>query len=353
VRRSDAVATDQPSSDRRTVTLRQTATGDLLDRLNRPVARLTASPASGDPPQPSLVPVSERFHAANGCKTDEVALTLLAQLVTLEHEELAAASDERPETLLMTAIAMLAELEPATATEALLAAQMLGTERSAMRFLARAMLPGQTTEAIDANLTPSVRLMRSLTSKSRRCQNSKGKSGQQRVVVEHVNVEAGGQAIVGTVLPGDPRGEWRLTTMNPIPRGRGWLRNGNPPGDLSTIRRCGAQTRRGTPCAGPAMRNGRCRMHGGPSTGPRTPEGLDRSRKARWVHGGRSREVRERRRANRRRWREAPSAARPSVIGGVKPSDSGFRFVTASANMFSPIIQSREAAPARGSAGSS
>jgi hypothetical protein len=26
-------------------------------------------------------------------------------------------------------------------------------------------------------------------------------------------------------------------------------------------------------------------MHGGPSTGPRTPEGLERSRKARWKHG--------------------------------------------------------------------
>ncbi len=30
----------------------------------------------------------------------------------------------------------------------------------------------------------------------------KGKSGQQRVVVEHVNVAAGGQAIVGAVMPG-------------------------------------------------------------------------------------------------------------------------------------------------------
>ena len=33
------------------------------------------------------------------------------------------------------------------------------------------------------------------------------------------------------------------------------------------------------------MPNGRCRFHGGPSTGPRTPEGLERSRKARWKHG--------------------------------------------------------------------
>ena len=31
--------------------------------------------------------------------------------------------------------------------------------------------------------------------------------------------------------------------------------------------RCGAQTRRGTPCQSPAMTNGRCRMHGGKSPG--------------------------------------------------------------------------------------
>jgi hypothetical protein len=31
--------------------------------------------------------------------------------------------------------------------------------------------------------------------------------------------------------------------------------------------------------------NGRCRMHGGASTGPRTVEGLARSQRARWKHG--------------------------------------------------------------------
>jgi hypothetical protein len=52
------------------------------------------------------------------------------------------------------------------------------------------------------------------------------------------------------------------------------------------------------------MRNGRCRMHGGMSTGPKTPEGLERSRRARWVHGGYSLQTRALLRANRRRWRE-------------------------------------------------
>jgi len=33
--------------------------------------------------------------------------------------------------------------------------------------------------------------------------------------------------------------------------------------------RCGAKTRSGHPCKAPAMKNGRCRMHGGKSTGPK------------------------------------------------------------------------------------
>ena len=33
------------------------------------------------------------------------------------------------------------------------------------------------------------------------------------------------------------------------------------------------------------MRNGRCRMHGGASTGPKTERGLARSRQANWKHG--------------------------------------------------------------------
>ena len=40
------------------------------------------------------------------------------------------------------------------------------------------------------------------------------------------------------------------------------------------------------------MVNGRCRMHGGASTGPRTAERLARSRRAHWKHGLYSAEAR-------------------------------------------------------------
>jgi hypothetical protein len=65
----------------------------------------------------------------------------------------------------------------------------------------------------------------------------------------------------------------------------GWLKNANPTGNLTRAARCGAKTRCSTACQSPAMKNGRCRMHGGKSTGPKTPAGLERSRQANWKHG--------------------------------------------------------------------
>ena len=52
------------------------------------------------------------------------------------------------------------------------------------------------------------------------------------------------------------------------------------------------------------MANGRCRLHGGKSTGPRTPEGLERSRRARLVHGYYTAEAKAARAEARRTMRE-------------------------------------------------
>ena len=75
--------------------------------------------------------------------------------------------------------------------------------------------------------------------------------------------------------------------------------SGEPITSKSDRPRCGAKTRAGGRCkARPVWdhqddvaRNGRCRMHGGLSTGPRTEEGLRRTLKAlragraRWLAG--------------------------------------------------------------------
>jgi hypothetical protein len=65
----------------------------------------------------------------------------------------------------------------------------------------------------------------------------------------------------------------------------GRLKNGAPGGDPSTAPRCGARTRAGTACRQPAMPNGRCRLHGGRSSGPRTEAGRRRIGAAHVTHG--------------------------------------------------------------------
>ena len=84
--------------------------------------------------------------------------------------------------------------------------------------------------------------------------------------------------------------------------------------------RCGARAARWALVQQPAMRNGRCRLHGGKSTGPRTPEGLARSRRANWKHGYYSAEAKAERAKAR-----GQLAGAPPVAGAGSPSlgDSG------------------------------
>src|SRR5262245_7016680 len=75
---------------------------------------------------------------------------------------------------------------------------------------------------------------------------------QQTVKVEHVY--EGGQAIVGNVQTGVVRQKPRIKPMQNLP--------------MHQSKRCGAHSRRtGKPCRNGAMKNGRCRMHGGKATG--------------------------------------------------------------------------------------
>ena len=76
-------------------------------------------------------------------------------------------------------------------------------------------------------------------------------------------------------------------TPAPPPHSRP-LRNGNPAGNPNLAPRCGAKNRAGCPCRAPAMANGRCRQHGGKSTGPRTPKGIARMFTANTKHGRQS-----------------------------------------------------------------
>jgi hypothetical protein len=140
--------------------------------------------------------------AALGCKTSELAVRLIGQVAQVLDPSLTAYQDDGTgDRVLAVATALIGELQPTTATEAVLAAQMGCTQCAAMNFLHRALIDGQPTESVDRHVNRAARLMRLFTEQVETMSRLKGKSGQQRVVVEHVTVTAGGQAIVGAVMP--------------------------------------------------------------------------------------------------------------------------------------------------------
>ena len=81
--------------------------------------------------------------------------------------------------------------------EGMLAAQMVTTHLAAMSALRR-LKGSENVAQQDSNGNLAVKLLRTFTMQLEALQRYRGK-GQQKVTVEHVNVNAGGQAIVGTV----------------------------------------------------------------------------------------------------------------------------------------------------------
>lgn len=90
---------------------------------------------------------------------------------------------------------------PRDVVEAMLAAQMVATHEAAMECFRRAALAEQTFAGRELGLKYGDKLVRSFAALTDALNRHRGK-GQQVVRVEHVTVQAGGQAIVGTVTQG-------------------------------------------------------------------------------------------------------------------------------------------------------
>lgn len=84
-------------------------------------------------------------------------------------------------------------------TEGILATQMIATHFAAIRALRR-LKASDTIAQQNSNGNLAIKLLRTFTMQIEALQRYRGK-GQQKVTVEHVHVNAGGQAIVGAVQP--------------------------------------------------------------------------------------------------------------------------------------------------------
>jgi hypothetical protein len=147
--------------------------------------------------------VFSRIPVATGIKRRLIAdqiIALAAQCFVVPGDSL----PRRHAEPLATAVEAFEELAPKNFVEAMLAGQMVNVNQMAQRFLGKSLADGQPSEFIDANVLRATRLMRVFMEQVELLQRLRGNVGQQRVVVEHVNVHDGGQAIVGTVTAKGP-----------------------------------------------------------------------------------------------------------------------------------------------------
>ena len=138
--------------------------------------------------------------AATGTDVARLQLELLNQVSGTLWLPDQLSEDEKRERM-RSAIAMLEGIKPQGEIEGLLATQMVATHSASMECLRRAMVPGQSFEGRDMNLKHAAKLLALYTRQVEVLDKHRGK-GQQKMTIEHINVEPGGQAIVGNVEAG-------------------------------------------------------------------------------------------------------------------------------------------------------
>jgi hypothetical protein len=157
-------------------------------------AKLNVTKAVGAPYKlPSATVMRKEFETDEGALTSR-KLEEIAGL--LWHGE--GATEDQVKVRLVRALDQFESLAPADGAEGMLALQMVGTHDAALECLRRAALPRLTFAGRDMEFKHAHKLMSLYTQQLAALNKHRGK-GQQKVTVEHVNVAAGGQAIVGNV----------------------------------------------------------------------------------------------------------------------------------------------------------
>lgn len=174
--------------------LKQTTTEDETGKKELSIAW---APAEKDPL------TSERFassiYAATGSANEKYALKLITQTAmgcfNLSGKDIKLhAADAANEST-----GVLLSLAPKDEIEGMLCSRLLVLHDQYMLFMARVSTKDQTGTGIDLNINRATKLMR-LYNETLDALNKHRRKGEQKVTVQHVNVNNGGQAIVNGQL---------------------------------------------------------------------------------------------------------------------------------------------------------
>jgi|AntAceMinimDraft_2_1070361.scaffolds.fasta_scaffold41366_1 hypothetical protein len=128
------------------------------------------------------------------CKTDEIDVAI----ALVKGAAAGQLWGDKPDDEKGRVLAHMAELKPETPLEAMLISQIIAVNTAITKTLHNALLPEQTPYGKETNMSYATKLQRTFLQQIDALQKLRGK-GQQTVRVEHVTVNAGGQAIVGHV----------------------------------------------------------------------------------------------------------------------------------------------------------
>lgn len=181
----------------------------FLERSTKIPAKFKAGEKDGDG-NPSLnlenadiAMVIAKFMEALGTPDRELQMFFLDQVVKT-FSGVASSGAFNEEKLVRSCnngLAILSGIQPKDEIEGMLAVQMIGVHNVAMETLARSMLSEQTFEGKQANVNQATKMLRTFTTQMEALKKYRT-GGQQKVTVEHVHVNEGGQAIVGNVNQG-------------------------------------------------------------------------------------------------------------------------------------------------------
>ena len=133
---------------------------------------------------------------ATGTTDYKLGETLINQAVRAKfkwHTDLLVAKNE--------VLAAMHEIRPQDIMEGMLGAQMVGVHNLAMECMKRVVIDDQHPEAIYRYAKLANQFSRTFTAQLDALNKHRGK-GQQKVTVEHVHVNEGGQAVVGNINQG-------------------------------------------------------------------------------------------------------------------------------------------------------
>jgi hypothetical protein len=135
----------------------------------------------------------KRFGGSQSDHWNSLLANQAIQTLWLKHSD-----QETRDRQMSATIAAMGGISPKDELEGMMAAQLLAAHNAAMECYRRAMVSEQTFEGRRENLSQANKLSRTYAVLLDALNRHRGK-GQQTVRVEHVTVQAGGQAIVGHV----------------------------------------------------------------------------------------------------------------------------------------------------------